>query len=107
MSDERRDSTRLRCAVDIRYARGHQRIYSGQALDISESGARLVLDEAAPSPTQLTLEFEGKISLLARTVWAERMPDGSRQVGVRFEGLHFGQQMALGQYLSDLITRAA
>ncbi|MBT9586661.1 PilZ domain-containing protein [bacterium] len=107
MSHERREFTRLRCAVDIRYARGHQRIYSGQALDISERGARLVLDEAASSPTHLTLELEGKITLLARTVWAERMPDGSRQVGVCFEGLHFGQQVALSQYLSDLITRAA
>ena len=107
MSEERRDSRRTRCTVGIRYTRGRTRVYSGQALDISETGARLILDEAASSPTEIALEFEGKVSVLARTVWAERLPDGKRMVGVQFEGLHFGQRVSLGEYLTELVSRAA
>lgn len=104
---ERRESTRQRCQVGIRYARGSARIFTGQAVDISETGAQLRLTDASSCPTELTLEFEGKLSVLARTVWDERLPDGERLVGVRFEGLHFGQQVALGEYLSELVLRAA
>lgn len=107
MSHERRDAHRYDCAVKIRYARGGRTIYGGQALDISRTGARLVLDDAASSPGELTIEFEGKVSVLARTVWAERLPGGERMVGVVFEGLPYGQQEYLANYLWELNSRAA
>lgn len=103
---ERRGSLRVRCSVAIRYARGGH-VAGGKALDISESGARLVLDDAASSPRELTVEFEGRIQLLASTIWAERLPNGQRLVGVCFEGLHFGQELELADYLSELVLRAA
>jgi hypothetical protein len=107
MSTDRRDSSRLRCLLPLRYSRGGSKICSGYALDISETGARIVLEDAASSPAQITLELEGRVTLLAHTVWAERLPDGKRLVGVRFEGMHFGQRLAVTSYLSELITRAA
>ncbi|MFN8610288.1 MAG: PilZ domain-containing protein [Vulcanimicrobiota bacterium] len=107
MSRDRRQSPRLNYTLPLRYSRGGQRVYTGHALDVSETGARLVLDEAASSPERLIVELGGKISLQARTVWAERMPGGQRLVGVVFEGLHLGQARALSSYLSELSSRAA
>lgn len=107
MSTDRRQSYRLKCNLPLRYSRGGQRVCSGRTVDISETGACLVLDEAASSPTQITLELEGRVTLLARTVWAERLPDGKRLVGVTFEGMHFGQCLTVSNYLSELTARAA
>lgn len=107
MSIDRRLSNRHKCKLPLRYSRGGPRVCSGYTVDISETGACLVLDEASSSPTQITLELEGKVTLLARTVWAERLPDGKRLVGVSFEGMHFGQCVAVANYLSDLVSRAA
>ncbi|MBX3167163.1 MAG: PilZ domain-containing protein [Candidatus Eremiobacteraeota bacterium] len=107
MSTERRQSYRLKCNLPLRYSRGGQRVCSGYTVDISETGACLVLDEAASSPAQITLELESKVTLLARTVWAERLSDGKRLVGVTFEGMHFGQRLTVTNYLSELITRVA
>lgn len=104
---ERRSSHRVRCSVQILYSRGSGRIAGGKALDISETGARLVLAEAASSPTELTVEFEGRLQLLARAVWAERLPNGEQLVGVCFQGVHFGQELELADYLSELVLRAA
>lgn len=107
MSSDRRQSPRLNYSLPLRYTRGGQRVYCGHALDVSETGARLILDEAASSPDRLVVELGGKISLQARTIWAERLPGGQRMVGVAFEGLHQAQLRALSNYLSELSTRAA
>lgn len=107
MSAERRESQRYGCAVGVRYTRGGPRVHSGQALDISRTGARLVLEGSASSPRELTLEIDGHLSVLARTVWAQRLPDGRREVGVVFEGLPFGQQEYLANYLWQLQSKAA
>ncbi|MBN9416603.1 hypothetical protein ABS71_08415 [bacterium SCN 62-11] len=107
MSMDRRQTSRLKCRLPLRYSRGGSRVCGGYTIDISETGARLVLDEAASSPAQITLELEGRITVLARTVWAERLPDGKRLVGVTFEGMHFGQCLTVSSYLSELVARAA
>eukprot|EP01012_Entosiphon_sulcatum_P036731 TRINITY_DN46908_c0_g1_i1.p1 TRINITY_DN46908_c0_g1~~TRINITY_DN46908_c0_g1_i1.p1 ORF type:complete len:108 (+),score=18.00 TRINITY_DN46908_c0_g1_i1:327-650(+) len=107
MSSDRRRSPRHNYNLPLRYSRGGQRVYCGQTLDVSESGARLVLDDAASSPERLVVELGGRISLQARTIWAERLANGQRLVGVVFEGIDQGQQQALSNYLSELSTRAA
>ncbi|MBS2033398.1 PilZ domain-containing protein [bacterium] len=107
MSSDRRQSPRLKYSLPLRYSRGGQRVYSGHALDVSATGAKLVLDEAASSPDRLVVELGFKVCLQARTVWAERLPSGQRMVGVVFEGVHSGQLQALNDYLSELSTRAA
>lgn len=107
MSSERRQSPRLNYNLPLRYSRGGQRVYSGQALDVSETGARLLLDEAASTPDRLVVELGFKVCLQARAVWGERMPNGQRLVGVVFEGMHQAQRSALNAYLSELSSRAA
>jgi hypothetical protein len=107
MSEERREAHRHDCQVPIRYVRGGQRILEGKALDISATGARLLLPEAASSPQNLTLELDGQLALLAKTVWSERLPSGSRMVGVTFQGLSYGQRAVLENYLSSLSRLAA
>ena len=107
VNQDRREAYRVDCQIPIRYVRGGQRILSGQALDISATGARLLLPEAASSPQNLTLEIDGQMAMLAKTVWSERLPGGSRMVGVTFQGLSFGQQEILEGYLSSLSRLAA
>lgn len=85
--------------LPIRYVRDGARVQSGEALDISASGARLVLDAPAE---ELTVEFEGQLSVLARTVWQQELPDGKRLVGVVFEGVHWGLRRALDDYVDRL-----
>jgi len=107
MIPDRRESIRLKRRCLVAYSRGHGSVNQGQTLDISETGARLLLDQAHSSPTSLALEFEGRLSLLARTVWCERESDGRRMVGVRFEGMDLGRRSALSCYLNDLVSRAS
>ena len=107
MSSERRESTRHKYTLPLRYTRGSNRVFSGRTVDLSQTGACLILDGTASSPHLLTLELGGKVTLLARTIWAERLPDGQQLVGVAFEGMNSGQRLAVADYLSELISRAA
>lgn len=104
--ENRRGAPRLSHAVDIRYVRQGGSIQAGRAINISQTGARLMLDEGSECP-ELTIEFEGKVALLARKVWEHRLPGGKQVVGVVFEGFHWGQRVALDDYLFDLERRAA
>ncbi|MBX3169539.1 MAG: PilZ domain-containing protein [Candidatus Eremiobacteraeota bacterium] len=102
----RRGAPRLSRTLDIRYVRQGGGIQAGQAVNISQSGARLILDDAAEN-AELTVEFEGKIAVLARTVWRQPLSGGRQIVGVVFEGFHWGQKVALDNYLFQLESQAA
>lgn len=102
----RRGAPRLSRTLDIRYARPGSGICAGQAVNISQSGARLILEDDADN-TELTVEFEGKIALLARTVWRQPLAGGRQIVGVVFEGFHWSQKVALDNYLFQLESQAA
>lgn len=104
--ENRRGAPRLSYAVDIKYVRQGGSIQSGRAINVSQTGARLMLDEGSECP-ELTVEFEGKVALLARQVWEHRLPGGKKVVGVIFEGFHWGQRVALDDYLFDLERSAA
>lgn len=104
--ENRRGAPRLSRELDIRYVGLGGSIQAGRALNISQTGARLMLDEGEECP-ELTVEFEGKVALLARKVWEKRLPGGKQMVGIVFEGFHWGQKVALDDYLLDLERRAA
>ncbi len=105
--ENRRNARRISRLLNIRYVHQGGSIQAGSALDISETGARLVLDENESFPQELTVEFEGKLAMLARTVWEQPVAGKKRVVGVVFEGIHWGQRVALEDYLFDLEHRAA
>ncbi|MBN9418012.1 MAG: PilZ domain-containing protein [Candidatus Eremiobacteraeota bacterium] len=102
----RRGAPRLSRNLDIRYVHQGGGVQSGQAVNISQSGARLILEDDADN-TELTVEFEGKIALLARTVWRQPLNNGRQIVGVVFEGFHWSQKVALDNYLFHLESQAA
>lgn len=102
----RRGAPRLSRTLDIRYVGQGSGVQAGQAINISQSGARLILDESVETP-ELTVEFEGKIAVLARTVWRQPLTGGRQIVGVVFEGFHWSQKVALDNYLFQLESQAA
>lgn len=102
----RRGAPRLSRNLDIRYVRQGEGVQAGRAINISQSGARLILEDGVEAP-ELTVEFEGKIAVLARTVWRQPLTGGRQIVGVVFEGFHWGQKVALDNYLFRLENQAA
>ena len=102
----RRGAPRVSRVLDIRYVRQGENVRAGQAVNISQSGARLILEDGV-DPAELTVEFEGKIAVLARTVWRQPLAEGRQIVGVVFEGFHWGQRVALDNYIFDLEKQAA
>ncbi len=102
----RRGAPRLSRTLDIRYIRPGDGVRAGQAVNISQSGARLILEDGAED-AELTIEFEGKLAMLARTVWRQPLTGGGQIVGVVFEGFHWGQKVALDNYLYQLESQAA
>lgn len=106
MSEDRRQSRRHDCQISVRYARSRQCVRSGIALDLSLSGARLKLPDAS-TPTFLTLELGGTVEVLARAVWAERLPGGEQLVGVVFEGSQMGLHKGIRDLLWSTTGRAA
>lgn len=105
--ENRRRARRVAQPLPVRYVQAGGPIRGGCALDISESGARLKLPEGCETPHELTLELEGRLTVLARTVWHEWSPEGEQMVGVVFEGVHWGLSEALHDYVNELETRRA
>lgn len=104
--DERRRQPRIACQRPARYARGHQ-VQPAQLLDLSASGARLILEGAHSAPEHFRLELGGRVQLLAQTVWSQRDGGGRQQVGVRFPSHPWGWKAALDDYLSSLGANVA
>ena len=104
-ASNRRQSPRICREVNIRYICSGGQVRQGKALNISQSGARLRLPDAQVS--HLTVEFEGRVAVLARSVWEMESVDGQHEVGVEFEGFHWSQKVVLENYLSELESRAA
>ncbi len=102
----RRGAPRLSRTLEIRYVRQGEEVQAGQAINISQSGARLILEDGAEDP-ELTVEFEGELAVLARTVWRQPLTCGRQVVGVVFEGFHWSQKVALDNYLFRLENQAA
>jgi hypothetical protein len=105
--DNRRRARRVNQQIDIRYVFSGQAVCSSVALNLSSTGARLLLNQAPAGETELTLQLADKVDVLARTVWEIPLAGGKRIAGVAFEGVSPSQRVALDSLLQDMLQVAA
>lgn len=104
--ENRRRARRVNKEVGVRYLFSQQEVQSSVALNLSTTGARLLLNHTHGGETELTLQLADRVDVLARTVWEVPLAGGKRIAGVTFEHVSREQQAALESLLSDL-QRAA
>ena len=106
--DNRRRAHRVNRQVDVRYRVAGEPVSQSVALNLSQTGARIVLRGANANAfgPQMTLEIDRQVDLLARTVWEHAMPGGQcRIAGVVFESVGPLQKAALANLLQKLEPR--
>ena len=106
--DNRRRAHRVNRQLDIRYRVAGEPVNQSVALNLSQTGARIVLrgSNANTFGPQMTLEIDRQVDLLARTVWEHAMPGGQcRIAGVVFESVGPLQKAALTRLLENLEAR--
>lgn len=100
--DNRRSAPRLNRQFGIRYQATGEAEAESVALNISATGARILLHGATAWPA-LTLDLGENLRLQAQTVWEHPLEGGhGRIVGVQFSPLGAEQQDALLRLLSRL-----
>lgn len=102
--DNRRRARRVNQMVPVRYRMSGEPVETSYALNISQTGARVVLRGATSSfRNDMTLELSNQVDVLARTVWEQPMPGGHcRIAGVTFEGMLPSQRKALQGLLNQI-----
>lgn len=102
--ENRRRARRVNRQIDIRYVTNGDGVRSSVALNVSATGARLILEGAdVPRDTEMTLQLADRVDVLARTVWQTPLPGGKRVVaGVTFEAVNATQKLALADLLRSL-----
>lgn len=104
--ENRRRAPRVNKEVGVRYLFSQQEVQTSVALNLSATGARILLNHTPRGETELTLQLAERVDILARTVWEVPLAGGKRIAGVAFEHISREQQAALESLLSDL-QRAA
>ena len=104
--DNRRETDRLNRKVSVRYRIAGESPESSFTLNLSPTGARVVLKGARPSyRNEMTLELGHQVNLRARTVWEEPLPGGHcRVAGLTFESMQPSQRNALHRLLNALAS---
>ena len=105
--ENRRRARRVNQQIGVRYLFSGRSVRSSVALNVSATGARLLLDEAPPGETEMTLQLDQKVDVVARTVWETPLGGGKRIAGVAFEALSPLQKSALEQLLQEMVQKAA
>lgn len=101
-TDNRRRARRVNRTVPIRYVGCGGGVQSSVALNVSLTGARVIL-RGRDGPQELTLKLDTGPDVLARTVWEQPVGNGHcRIAGVVFESVGPGQQAALQRFLEQL-----
>ena len=97
----RRLAPRLNSPFMVSYQLQGQSMETRMALNISATGARLVLRGATPAiGSKLLVELESDLTLRGRTVWEHPMEAGEcRVAGVVFEPITHNQRKALRGWL--------
>ena len=103
-ADNRRYAPRINRQVDVRYRMHGGGVEDSVALNISRTGARIVLRGVAKAfHNEMTLQIDRQVDVLARSVWEQPMPGGHcRIAGVTFEAVGPLQQAAIDRLLSSL-----
>lgn len=104
--DNRRRARRVNQQIDVRYVFTGQSVCQSVALNVSATGARVLLGESQ-GETEMTLQLADRVDVVARTVWEIPLAGGKRIAGVTFEGVSPDQKVALDNLLQDLSRRAA
>lgn len=104
--DNRRRARRINHQIDVRYLFSGQSVCQSVALNLSATGARLLLG-ASGGETEMTLKLADRVDVVARTVWEIPLTGGKRIAGVAFEGVSHHQKVALAELLQDLSQRVA
>ena len=97
--DNRRRATRINREIPINYLDCTMRVGQSVALNVSASGARLVLTH--PCHGAITLQLDLHTRVLARPVWSRHLSRYS-VVGVEFEVTTLEQRRSLERFLSRL-----
>lgn len=104
--DNRRRAHRVNRQVDIRYRIAGESLNQSVALNLSQTGARIVLRGASGPDPSMSLEIDRQVDLQARTVWEHALPGGQcRVAGVVFESVGPLQNAALAKLLEKLEPR--
>ena len=97
--DNRRRATRINREVPVNYLDGRMHVGQTLALNVSASGARLILKR--PCYDVITLQLDLHTKILARPVWSRHLSQFS-VVGVEFEITSPEQRRCLERFLSRL-----
>jgi c-di-GMP-binding flagellar brake protein YcgR len=93
--DNRRRATRVNRQLEVSYCVPDAAPARGLALNVSQSGARVLLRGDGSHSREMTLRFDGNVTLLARTVWERPINANCRIAGVRFEAVDEQDRQAL------------
>ena len=100
--DNRRCAERVAGSIAVQYCTERGEVGAAQTINLSSTGARMVVAESRLREGEFTLQL-GAVQVLARQVWETPLPRGrSRVVGVRFSSVSPSQRLALQRLLGEL-----
>ena len=97
--DNRRRATRINREFPIQTLDDQERLGRGSAINVSATGARLVLTK--PCRGEFTLQLDEQTQVLARPVWTREL-SGFAVVGVEFQLTGEDQKRSLQGFLTRL-----
>ncbi|MBS2034245.1 PilZ domain-containing protein [bacterium] len=98
-TDNRRRAPRINRHFAVQCMDDHESIERGSALNVSSTGARLVLKR--PCRGEFTLQLDENTQVLARTVWSHQL-SGYAVVGVEFDLRAAEQRRSVASFLARL-----
>ena len=98
-TDNRRRAPRINRQFPVQLMDEQERMERGSAVNVSATGARLVVRR--PCAGEFTLQLDDHTQVLARTVWSQQMP-GYAVVGVEFDVSAAEQRRSVASFLSRL-----
>jgi len=98
-TDNRRRATRINRQFGIQYVDEQESVGRGSAVNVSATGARLIMKK--PCQGDFTLQLDDQTQVLARTVWAREL-SGFAVVGVEFDLSAADQRRSLEGFLTRL-----
>lgn len=98
-TDNRRRAPRINRQFTVQWMDDCEKIERGSALNVSATGARLVVKK--PCEGEFTLQLDDQTQVLARTVWSQQL-SGFAVVGVEFDLRAADQRRSVAGFLERL-----